>query len=105
MISTSASPACGPSMSTVSMVSGSPAFQATAARVCIDFLLSGFFIDLAARTQTVLPGREQRERTRNPERYGDAEVLALDSGSPLRGVRNDGVQYYGCQTASSFASE
>src|SRR6478752_803983 len=33
MISTSTSPALGPSMSMVSMVSGSPAFQATAARV------------------------------------------------------------------------
>jgi hypothetical protein len=35
MISTSTSPAFGPSMSMVSMVSGSPAFQATAARVCM----------------------------------------------------------------------
>ena len=35
LISTSTSPAFGPSMSIVSMVSGSPAFQATAARVFI----------------------------------------------------------------------
>src|SRR5581483_4052659 len=40
LISTRTSPAFGPSMSIVSMLSGSPAFQATAARVCIDVSLT-----------------------------------------------------------------
>jgi hypothetical protein len=28
-------------------------------------------------------------RTRNPEQHCKTEIVALDSGSPLRGVRND----------------
>src|SRR5690349_4766270 len=39
LISTSTSPAFGPSRSSVSMLSGSPAFHATAARVCMPSLL------------------------------------------------------------------
>ena len=34
-----------------------------------------------AHSHDVIPGREQRERTRNPDRHSDAAVLVLDSGS------------------------
>src|SRR3954451_3674060 len=58
LISIRISPAFGPSMSTVSMVSGSPAFQATAARV---FIFSSWSFsplpDRTARRDVIL--REQ----------------------------------------------
>src|ERR1700677_2609782 len=55
LISTSTSPACGPSRSTSAMVSGSPAFQAMAA-----FVFMGLLRDTASKwNNTGILGRQR----------------------------------------------
>src|SRR5688572_17991639 len=73
LISTSTSPACGPCRSTVSIVRGAPAFQATAARV---FIRGSPVVRAILARPRDLPLEQGRRLRAKPEARKTAAVLS-----------------------------